>query len=73
MHFKNKRLKFILLIIILIIPFSSCASSMQVEGNENGSVPISDTEIISYNAAVARCYKTGGSRVIKIDGKLRCF
>lgn len=51
---------------------TQCAGS-GVAGNENGSDPINQSEIPLYQKAVTRCHKNGGSRVVKIDGKLRCF
>ena len=53
---------------------SACAAGMGgISGNENGSEPINEQEVLAYQKAVTRCYKTGGSRIVKIDGKLRCF
>ncbi len=53
----------------------SCASggSGGVVGNENGSEPINDKESLEYKKAIVRCYKTGGNRVVKIMGELRCY
>lgn len=42
-------------------------------GNETGSEPINDKEALEYKKATVRCYKTGGSRVVKIMGELRCY
>ena len=44
-----------------------------VPGNENGSAPLNDDEITAYKKASLRCRKTGGTRVVKIEGILRCF
>lgn len=44
-----------------------------VQGNERGSEPINEKEAVDYNKAVVRCYKTGGTRVVKIMGELRCY
>jgi hypothetical protein len=44
-----------------------------VAGNENGSEPINGSEANDYKKAVVRCYKTGGTRVVKIMGELRCY
>lgn len=54
---------------------SGCQSSGvgQVLGNENGSVPANQSEVGEYKRAVLRCYKTGGTRIVKIEGNLRCF
>ena len=52
----------------------SCASGGgNVAGNENGSEPINDKESLEYKKAIVRCYKTGGNRVVKIMGELRCY
>ncbi len=52
----------------------SCQTGVgQVIGNESGSMPANEAEVGEYKKAVLRCYKTGGTRVIKIEGKLRCF
>jgi hypothetical protein len=45
----------------------------QVLGNETGSAPANQSEVPEYKRAVLRCYKTGGTRVVKIEGNLRCF
>lgn len=37
------------------------------------SSPINAKEDKAYKAAMLKCYKTGGSRVVKIQGKLRCY
>ncbi len=54
---------------------ASCATSGAglVKGNENGSPALNDKETVEYQKAVVRCNKTGGSRVVKIEGQLRCF
>lgn len=44
-----------------------------VQGNEDGSTPVNDKEREKYQKAIVRCYKTGGTRVVKIMGKLRCY
>jgi len=41
--------------------------------NENGSSPINTTEERDYKRAISKCYKTGGSRVVKIEGQLKCY
>lgn len=53
--------------------FCACASSGTVVGNEGGSAPINDQEKLEYEKAVVRCLKTGGTRVVKIMGSLRCY
>ena len=44
-----------------------------VAGNDQGSDPINDQESTDYKKALVRCYKTGGSRIVKIMGELRCY
>jgi hypothetical protein len=44
-----------------------------VPGNENGSEPINAAESNEYKKAVVRCYKMGGTRVVKIMDQLRCY
>jgi hypothetical protein len=44
-----------------------------VAGNEKGSQPLNDGEVNAYKRAILKCYKTGGTRVVKINGDLRCF
>ncbi len=42
-------------------------------GNDGGSEPINSSEDRDYKRAVLKCYKTGGSRVVKIEGRLMCY
>lgn len=44
-----------------------------VTGNEGGSEPVNETEANEYKKAVVRCYKTGGTRVVKVMGALKCY
>jgi hypothetical protein len=44
-----------------------------VTGNDGGSDPINEAESKEYKKAIVRCYKTGGTRVVKIMGTLRCY
>ncbi len=63
-------------VIAAVIWLSACAGgsgSSTVAGNENGSQPTNPQEINEYKRAVHKCYKTGGTRVVKINGKLRCY
>lgn len=66
-------MKWIILSGLLLSTIGCSSGPGQVSGNENGSLPINAHEEVAYKKAVARCYKTGGSRIVKIDGKLRCF
>ena len=44
-----------------------------IKENNNGSKPINKEEEAQYKRAILKCYKTGGTRVVKITGKLRCY
>ena len=44
-----------------------------IPGNDNGSEPINDEESVEYKKAIVRCYKTGGTRVVKVMGILKCY
>ena len=47
--------------------------NVDLSANEYGSEPINDKEAIRYKKALLKCYKTGGQRVVKIEGRLRCY
>lgn len=51
---------------------SGCQTGMTA-GNEGGSQPINEGEATDYKKALVRCYKTGGTRIVKIMGQLRCY
>jgi len=64
--------------LILCIAYAAFLSGCQtgggsVKGNENGSDPVNEQEKYEYQKAIVRCYKTGGTRVVKIMGELRCY
>lgn len=65
-------MKALLLCLATLLPVLAC-QSYQVAGNERGSEPINENEANEYKKAVMRCYKTGGTRVVKIMGELRCY
>lgn len=59
---------------MLIMVVSGCVGSpLDVAGNEKGSKPVNNEEVTSYKKAIVRCYKIGGTRVVKIEGQLRCY
>lgn len=60
-----------LLLCLTTLGLSACQTS--IAGNENGSSPLNDDEAIEYKKAINRCYKIGGTRVVKIMGELRCY
>lgn len=63
--------KFISSLVFLML-LSQCSRSA-VNGNESGSEPINSKETYEYQNAINRCHKTGGTRVVKVMGELRCF
>lgn len=38
-----------------------------------GTPPLNKKEEVEYRIAAARCLKTGGTRIVKIYGKITCF
>jgi hypothetical protein len=58
---------------LVVLWLSSCSTSGTVAGNELGSSAINPKEELEYKKAITRCYKTGGTRVVKIMGDLRCY
>lgn len=42
-------------------------------GNTGGSEPVNPSEENEYKRAILKCHKTGGSRVVKIEGQLKCY
>jgi len=69
--------KIVLTLVVLPFALAACQHTgggySQVAGNENGSAPVNEKEVHEYKREILKCYKTGGTRVIKIDGRLRCF
>lgn len=67
----------IALFLLLSCSIASCAGggsggSLDEFSNE-GSEPLNSKEATRYKQALIRCHKTGGTRIVKIDGVLRCF
>ena len=52
---------------------SACQTGGTVAGNEGGSQPVNEQEGYEMQKAVNRCHRTGGSRVVKIRGELKCY
>lgn len=63
----------LLLILASVAPVGCVGNRLEVKGNENGSEPINEAEANEYKKAIVRCYKNGGSRIVKIQGVLRCY
>jgi hypothetical protein len=62
-----------LMLALSVFACSTGGGSGGVSGNETGSEPVNNTEALEYKKAVVRCYKTGGTRVVKIMGQLKCY
>lgn len=56
---------------ILLFFVGACASQAKVDSGN--SIPLTEKENSLYKQAMVRCHKTGGTRIVKINGKLRCF
>ena len=56
-----------------MLPVMASCSSLHVVSNEEGSEPINEDEQREYMKAIRRCHKMGGSRIVKVQGELRCF
>ena len=56
---------------LVFLGLAGCAGG---GGSHAGSSqPINSDEEIEYRKALTRCYKTGGSRIVKINNYLRCY
>lgn len=77
MRLLTRSIASVLLVSLGAVALSSCQSSGSgtgaISGNENGSEPANNSETNEYKKAIVRCYKTGGTRVVKIMGQLRCY
>lgn len=71
---KHLRSTFGILLVTLAGLHTACQmGGGSVPGNEGGTSPANQSEKGEYNKAIVRCYKTGGTRVVKIMGQLRCY
>ena len=55
---------------------SGCAGSSSGGGvgmPGESSEPINSVEETQYRKALTRCYKTGGTRIVKINSYLHCY
>jgi len=63
-------------LMLFFCAITSCAGGGgggSVKGNDKGSEPVNSKEAVDYQNAVNRCYRTGGTRVVKVMGDLRCY
>ncbi len=63
----------ILSLIILTLAAYACAGGSSIHEEHGSSSPINHDEDVAYKQALIRCHKTGGTRIVKINNKLRCF
>jgi|GEM_PF-1128537 len=66
------RLAALLMTTATLATITAC-QSMQVAGNDTGSEPINAEEERQYMKEIRRCHKMGGTRIVKVQGELRCF
>lgn len=62
---------FFAMTILFCLHLTACQSG--VSGNEGGSEPVNEQEQWEYQKAVNRCHRTGGTRIVKIKGELKCY
>ena len=53
--------------------FLQACLGASVSGNAGGSDPVNEAESREYKRAILKCYKTGGSRIVKVEGRLMCY
>lgn len=64
----------ILYITFLITMFiGSCSHGKFNFSNEGGTTPKDAHEEKQYKRLLYKCYKMGGSRIVKIQNELRCY
>lgn len=64
------------LLLASLLSLTSCQGGLggrSVMGNEGGSEPVNEIEAAEMQQAVNRCHRSGGTRVVKIRGQLRCY
>lgn len=59
--------------LVVMLSLTGCAGGAMTSGNDGGSTPINANEELAYKRAINKCYKTGGSRVVKVEGQLLCY
>jgi hypothetical protein len=72
MPMENSDMKLVSLALgLMFLGLAGCAGGGGARGDS--SQPINHEEEIEYRKALTRCYKTGGTRVVKINNYLRCY
>ena len=61
--------------LVVMLSLTACAGGASSGSNANsaGSSPVNTDEEREYKRAINKCYKTGGSRVVKVEGRLMCY
>lgn len=65
-------MKGLLVTTLLVLSLTHCASATQSYLTDN-SPPLNKADGMSQKSALMRCYTSGGSRVVKIYGRYRCY
>lgn len=67
--------QFLIMCLVFVGPIMAvgCASGGAIKANAGGSEPLNEEEKVEYQQELVRCHKTGGTRIVKIEGHLRCF
>jgi hypothetical protein len=64
---------FLKMMSVLLLATACQSTGTDLSANEGGSSPVSEKEAVAYKKALLKCYKSGGTRVVKIMGQLRCY
>jgi hypothetical protein len=75
--------RIVLILVFMIIGYlvEGCQSgggggfggSSQSQNSLGGTEPINQKEQLQYQKSLLKCVKSGGSRIVKIEGDLRCY
>ena len=69
---RMKKYKKQIAVSLLLGSMASCHTSRE-DNRFTGSEPINQEEKVAYKRALLQCYHSGGTRIVKIQGNLRCF
>lgn len=64
-----------IVLIPFLLGFTACQGGMGSTRKHSGesSRAVNKQEEVAYKQALIRCHKTGGTRIVKLNGILRCF